>query len=125
MVMVFNPALQVLRKGMEEAKMTQQELFDAYRDRGGKAKQPNTLGSWLRGERDVPSLQLALLYSCVNEALAAKGLDLIELPFRHGLVEDDNRPKLEVLEYKPFVSQVAKAEIDASIRKPSFQQRAA
>ncbi len=94
MVMVTNPALHLLREGMKKVGMTQQELYDAYKARGGKAKQPGTLGSWLRGERDVPSLQLALLYTCLNERMAREGEELVELPFRFGLVEIDNQPKM-------------------------------
>lgn len=93
MVMVLNPALHTLRKGMKDAGLTVQGLFSEYEDRGGKAKQPGTLGAWLRGERDAPATQLALLFTIVNEHLERKGLPQMDVPFPFGLVQTDSRPE--------------------------------
>lgn len=84
---MIDPLVSILRKGMKDAGYTQQALFEEYRKRGGLAKQPNTLGEWLRGRRDIPTRQLHILVVILNAALEAKGLERlpIVLPFGEGL----------------------------------------
>ena len=86
--MIVNPALEVLRRGMKSINMTQAELFEDYRSLGGRVKQPNTIGAWLRGQTDVPFTQMTLLYRAVNLRLLQNGKPPIEIPFRNGLVDD-------------------------------------
>lgn len=89
MVMIGNPTIQALRQGMKEAGLTQQQLFEGYRFRQGKVKQPNTVGAWVRGERDAPHLQLMILFGVVNDTLKAQGKEPVTVPFTLGLVGDD------------------------------------
>lgn len=92
MTTLLNSVPQVLRHGMKEAGLTQQEVFTRYRAKGGRMKQPNTVGEWLRGRRDVPYVQLTILFGVVNEQLQALGKELIEIPFPKGLIETDSQP---------------------------------
>lgn len=101
MSVLVNSVPHVLRDGMKEAGLTQQELFDRYRLRGGKAKQPNTLGEWLRGKRDIPYVQLTILFGVVNDELMSLGKDQIEIPFPKGLVETASQPTLTAIEGGP------------------------
>lgn len=87
-MLIVNPALEVLRRGMKAIGMTQAELFEDYRSLGGRVKQPNTIGAWLRGQTDVPYTQMTLLYRAVNLRLLQKGKPPIEIPFRSGLMDD-------------------------------------
>lgn len=47
----------ILKKGMKDSGLTQLELYELYRSKGGTKKQPGTIGAWLREERDIPATQ--------------------------------------------------------------------
>lgn len=104
MAMVLSPIATILRTGMRDAGMTQQQLFDLYKLNGGKHKQPNTLGDWLRGKRDIPATQLALLVQIIDTELERQGKESLPIVFPTE-VWAGMSPDLEVIENQRLINK--------------------
>lgn len=99
MAMVLNPLVGILRQGLKASGHTQAQLFEEYRRRGGLAKQPNTMGGWLRGASDIPSRQLAIIVAILDDWLEEEGKEPLPIVFPSEVLvgQDEANPDNAIL----------------------------
>lgn len=88
----MNPFVPILRKGMQDARITQQQMFKRLQDVHGAENvpsQPGTLGAWLRNQTPLPSHYLPAMVDYINEELAALKLPALPISFRFDPGEGD------------------------------------
>lgn len=72
---------ELLRDGLKRTGMSQQDLFNAYRERGGRAKQPGNIGYWVRGTHEPKFADARILISILQEELTKQGKSPLPVMF--------------------------------------------